>query len=80
MPHSSVNMTEPCGKRENFFIFCLKIPKQDFQTENKKVNAPLAMGVVSHGEASILGIFTARTARVSLVVMDSENGLNDRPS
>ena len=56
---------------ENAFIFCLKIAKRDFQTENKKVNA---QGLASHGKGSILGIFTVRTARVFLAVMGSENG------
>ena len=43
-------------------------------------NAPLALGVSSHGEGSILGIFTARTTRFYLAVSGSENGLNDRTS
>ena len=66
------------AKKKN--VFFLKILKWNFQTEKKIVNAPLAMGGNSHGEESILGIFTTQTARVYLAVTGSENELNDRPS
>ena len=65
---------------ENVFIFCNELPKRDFLTENKKVNAPLAMGVTYHGEGSILSIFTAQIARVSLAVTEVENELDVHPS
>ena len=65
---------------ENFFIFTKKIPKQDFLCENKKGNAPFAMGVLSHGEGSIWAFSLPISARVSLVVMGSENRLFDHLS
>ena len=63
-----------------FFIFRKKIPKRDFLSENKKDNAPLAMGVPSHDEGSIFGFSMPLTARVYLAVTGIEKRLFDRPS
>ena len=66
--------------KRNLFYFLKGNLKADFLSEIKTVNAALALGPPFYGEGSILGIFTARTARLSLAVMDSENGLNDFPT
>ena len=55
LPYGSVKHDGAVRQTVFFFIFKKKILKRDFLFENKKENAPLAMGVLSHSKGCIEG-------------------------
>lgn len=72
LPYGSVKH-DRAVRQTAFFLFSKRKFQSRIFLENKKENAPLAMGVPSHGKGNIKVFSLPLTARVSLAVTESEN-------